>query len=58
MVTLLLGQRADAIGKVQGLGKIGKTKNPFEPWNAVHFRQRPFRDLWFQLLNIRFSYSR
>ena len=57
MVTFFLSQRTYAIGKVQGLREIAETKNPFEPGNAVQLRQRPFRDLWFQLLDVRLSYS-
>ena len=35
MMAFVLGQRADAIGKVQGLGEIVETKGSFEPGNAV-----------------------
>jgi len=58
MMAFFLGQRTYPIGKVQGLRKIVEAKFPFEPRSAVRFRQCPFRDLWFQFLNIRLSYSR
>ena len=58
MMTFFLSQRSYTIGKVQGLGKIAETKDPFEPRNAIDLPKRPFRDLWFELLNIRLGYSR
>jgi len=58
MVAFFLSQRSYAIGKVQGLREIAETKNPLEPGDTVQLRERPIRDLWFQLLDIRLSYSR
>ena len=58
MMAFVLGQRADAIGKVQGLGEIAETKGSFEPGNVVGFRERPFGDLWFELLDIRLRDAR
>ena len=58
MMSLFLSQRTYAIGKVQGLRKIGEAEDAFEPRNAVHLRRRPLRNLWSQLLDIRLSYSR
>ena len=58
MMTFFLSQRAHTIGKIQGLREIAKTKNPFEPGNGIQLRQRPFWNLWFELLDVRLSYSR
>ena len=57
-MTFFLSQRAYAIGKVQRLGKIAETKDPFEPRNAIDLPKRPLRDLWFKLLDLRLGYSR
>jgi len=58
MMTFFLSQRTHAIGKIQGLCEIAETKNPLKPGNGVQLRQGPFRNLWFELLDVCLSYSR
>jgi hypothetical protein len=56
MMAFFFGQRAYSISKGEGLRKITEAKGAREPSNTVDLTERPLRDLWAQLLDIRFGY--
>ena len=49
MVALRLGKRADFIGEIQRLDKIGEGKHAFQAVNAIHVHDMPGWHLWAKL---------
>lgn len=54
-MTLLFGDRADAIRKIQGLDKIRELENPFQSLDAVTLHQCPLGDQRLELANLCFG---
>jgi hypothetical protein len=58
MMAFVLGDCADAIGKIQSLRKIGKSKNSFQSLDSIALNQGPFGNQSLEFENLRFSDSR
>jgi hypothetical protein len=55
MMAFVLGDRADPISKIQGLHKIGKSKNSFQSLDSIALNHGPFGNQELEFENLRFS---